>query len=154
MCTSFCQFVITLTLGSWPRHGFARGWAKKGTRECERVWESTLTLLSKLPCWELDSRWTPSGLLKLQREISKSKTLFLVDFFIPLKIYWKVDVQNGLAWPIWTFETQVMAKRKAGSQIASLTPNHGKSKFDPIPLRASGVQHAIGKLSTKATTSV
>ncbi len=31
---------------------------------------------------------------------------------------------NELASPIWTFETQVMTKRMAGSQINSLTPDH------------------------------
>jgi len=31
---------------------------------------------------------------------------------------------NGLAWAICTFAAQVMAKRRAGSQIGSLTPDH------------------------------
>jgi hypothetical protein len=31
---------------------------------------------------------------------------------------------NGLAWPIWKFETQVMAKRRAKSQIGNFNPNH------------------------------
>jgi hypothetical protein len=38
-----------------------------------------------------------------------------------LKSYWKSYVWNGFIWPIWTFETQVMAKRNAKSQIGSLT---------------------------------
>jgi len=37
---------------------------------------------------------------------------------------WSVDVQNGLASPIWTFAAQVMGKRRVGSQIANLTPDH------------------------------
>jgi hypothetical protein len=45
-------------------------------------------------------------------------------FFISLKRFWSVDVQNGLAWAIWTSTTQVMVKRRAGSQIGSLTPDH------------------------------
>jgi hypothetical protein len=32
-----------------------------------------------------------------------------------------------------------MAKRRAGSQIANLTPNHQKSRIALISLRASGV---------------
>ncbi len=32
--------------------------------------------------------------------------------------------KNGLAWAIWTFVAQVMAKRKAESQISSLTFDH------------------------------
>jgi hypothetical protein len=47
-----------------------------------------------------------------------------------------------------------MAKTKAGNQIDNLTPDHGKSKIDPIPFCAGDVQHAIGKLLTRATTSV
>jgi hypothetical protein len=31
-----------------------------------------------------------------------------------------------------------MAKRKVGSQISSLTPDHGKSGIDSIPLRVGG----------------
>jgi hypothetical protein len=45
-----------------------------------------------------------------------------------------------------------MAKRKAGNQIGSLTPNHKKSGIDLTPVRAGGVQHTVGKLSTRATT--
>jgi hypothetical protein len=45
-----------------------------------------------------------------------------------------------------------MAKRKAGNQIASLTPDHKKSEIDPIYLSADGMRHIIEKLSTKATT--
>jgi hypothetical protein len=54
-----------------------------------------------------------------------------------------------------------MAKRKAGSQIANLTPDHKigsltfdhkKLGIDPTSMRASGVQFTIGKLSTRATT--
>ncbi len=47
-----------------------------------------------------------------------------------------------------------MAKRKVGSQNANLTPDHGKSRIDPIPLRAGGMRHVVGKISTRATTLV
>jgi hypothetical protein len=53
---------------------------------------------------------------------------------------------------IWTSKTQVMAKRRAGSQIASLTPNHKKSGINPIYLAVWGVPHIVGKLSTRVTT--
>jgi hypothetical protein len=82
------------------------------------------------------------------------KTPLLEDFFISLERYWNLDVQNGLAWPIWTYATQVMAKRKAGGQTGNLTPNHGKLGIDPIPLCSGGVQHAVEKLLMRATTSV
>jgi len=45
-------------------------------------------------------------------------------FFKSLESYRSVDVENGLAWAIWTFAAQVMVKRKAASQIGNLTPDH------------------------------
>ncbi len=45
-----------------------------------------------------------------------------------------------------------MAKRRAGSQIANLTPNQKKSRIDPIYLAAWHVRHIVGKLSTRTTT--
>ncbi len=53
---------------------------------------------------------------------------------------------------IWTFETQVMAKRRVGSQTASLTPDRKKSGIDPIYLSVDDVRHTVGKLLTRATT--
>jgi len=47
-----------------------------------------------------------------------------------------------------------MAKRKADSQIGSLTPDHYKSGIDPISVRACGVKHTIEKILTKATTLI
>jgi hypothetical protein len=49
-------------------------------------------------------------------------------------------------------ETQVMAKRKVGSQIGILIPNHKKSGIDPISVCADGVRYTVGKFSTRATT--
>jgi hypothetical protein len=45
-----------------------------------------------------------------------------------------------------------MAKRRAGSQTASLTPNQKNSGIDPIYLAANNVQHIVGKISMRATT--
>jgi len=45
-----------------------------------------------------------------------------------------------------------MAKRRAGSQTVSLTPDHKKSGIDLIYLAVGGVPHIVGKLSTRATT--
>ncbi len=36
----------------------------------------------------------------------------------------KCRCENGLAWAIWTFVTQVMAKRRARNQTGNLTPDH------------------------------
>jgi hypothetical protein len=94
----------------------------------------------------------PKGLLNFQNAITGVKTHCLEEFFISLKSYWNVDVWNGLVLPISTFETQVMVKRKVGSQIGNLTRDHEKSGINPISLRAGGVRHTIEKLFTRATT--
>jgi len=73
-------------------------------------------------------------------------------FFISLESSWNVDVLNRFALLIWTFETQVMAKKRVGSQTASLTPDQKKSRIDLIYLSIDGVQHIIEKLLTRATT--
>jgi hypothetical protein len=66
----------------------------------------------------------PLGLLKTQSTIARVKTPCIGAFLVPLERYWSVDVQNGLAWAIWTFATQVMVERKVGSQTVNLTPDH------------------------------
>jgi hypothetical protein len=98
--------------------------------------------------------WSPSGLPWLQSSIAGVKTLRFEVLFIPLKRSWSVYVRNGLAWDIWTSTIHVMAKRRAGSQTASLTPDFKKSRIDPIPMCAGGVWCAIGKLSRRATSSL
>jgi hypothetical protein len=60
----------------------------------------------------------------MDSQIAGVKTHWIEKLFISLKSYWNLDVKNGFAWLIWTFETQVMAKRKVGSQIGSLTFEH------------------------------
>jgi hypothetical protein len=45
-----------------------------------------------------------------------------------------------------------MAKRRAGSQTASLIPDHKKSGIDPIYLAVDNVRYIVEKLSTRATT--
>jgi len=67
---------------------------------------------------------SPLGLPKIQNSIIGVKTPLIGVFFISLESYWSVDVENGLAWAIWTSKAQVMAKRKAKNQTNSLTPDH------------------------------
>jgi hypothetical protein len=100
--------------------------------------------------------WSPPGLLQLQNSIAKVKTPRLEVFFIPLERLWSVNVENVLAWAIWTSPAQVMVERRVGSQTAgsqtgSLTPDHKKSGIDPIPVCSDGVRHTIGKLLSRAT---
>jgi hypothetical protein len=76
----------------------------------------------------------------------RGQTHWIIDFFISLERYWNLHVLNWLAWPIWTFETRIMAKRRAMNQIGNSTPEHKKSGIDPISLRAGGVWHTFGSL--------
>jgi len=69
-----------------------------------------------LPKWGLGSPPRPP---KLQSSIARVKTSHIWAFFISLESYRSVDVENGR-----TFATQVMEKRKVGSQTTSLTPDH------------------------------
>jgi hypothetical protein len=68
--------------------------------------------------------WSPLGLPKTQSSIARVKTPCIKVFFISMERSWSLDVKNGLAWSIWTSAAQVMGKRKAGSQIGNLTPDH------------------------------
>jgi hypothetical protein len=67
-------------------------------------------------------KWSPPGLPKTQKTIWGVKSPCLVALFISMKSSWSVDAQNGLALTIWTSAAQVMGKRRAESQIVSLTP--------------------------------
>jgi len=74
-----------------------------------------------LPKWGLGN---PPGLPKLQSLIVGVKTLRIGVFFISLESFRSIDVENGFAWAISTCAAQVKASRRAGSQTASLTPDH------------------------------
>ncbi len=67
---------------------------------------------------------SPPGLPKLHSSIAGVKTSRLEAFFMSLESYGSVNVENGLAWAIWTSAAQVMAKRKAGNQIGNLIFDH------------------------------
>jgi hypothetical protein len=130
----------------------------------QSIWRKKLVTSSKLsqPHFGLSVKmkltlpkvgtWSPLGLLKIQSSISGVETPRIGVFFIPLERSWSVDVQNGLAWAIWTFAAQVMGKRRAGSQTDNLTPDHHKkSGIDPTPTSAEGLRHGVGKLLKGAT---
>jgi hypothetical protein len=68
--------------------------------------------------------WSPPGLPKIQKTIWKTKTPLIGVFLVSLKRSWNVDIENALAFSIWTSAAQVMGTRRAGSQIGSLTPDH------------------------------
>jgi hypothetical protein len=58
---------------------------------------------------------SPPGLPKLQSSIARVKTPRIEVFFISLESYQNLNVENGLAWAIWTSIAQVMAKRRVGN---------------------------------------
>jgi len=95
---------------------------------------------------------SPLGLSKLQNSIAGVKTPRIGVFLISLENYQNVNVENGLAWAIWTSITQVMAKRRAGNQIDNLTPNHKKSGIDLTLVCVGEVRHTVGKFSRRATS--
>jgi hypothetical protein len=47
-----------------------------------------------------------------------------------------------------------MGKRRAGSQIASLTPDHKKSEIDLFPTSELRLRYVVGKILTRATSLV
>jgi hypothetical protein len=53
--------------------------------------------------------------------------------------------------PFGHLQHKLWPKERPG---VSLTPDHGKSRIDPIPLCSGGVQHVVEKLSIRATTLV
>ncbi len=71
--------------------------------------------------WDSHSRKWDLRVLRDSRKfkvrLQRSKHFILKKIFISLESYWSVDVQNGFAWPIWTFATKVMAKRKARKKL-------------------------------------
>jgi hypothetical protein len=96
--------------------------------------------------------WESFRTLKVQNSIARVKTPRIGALFISFESYQSVDDENGLAWAIWTSVALIMAKRKVRNQTKNLTPDHQKSGINPTPMRAGGVGHTIGKLSTRVTT--
>jgi hypothetical protein len=55
---------------------------------------------------------------------SKAQNTSHGSFLVSLERSWSVDIENGLAFVIWTSVAEVMGKRRAGNQTGSLTPDH------------------------------
>jgi hypothetical protein len=96
----------------------------------------------------MESQWTP----KTSENNLKGQNSMACDV---LSIIGKLLDRKCLKWACIAhleFETQVMAKKRAGSQTGSLTPEQKKSGIDPIYLSIDDVRHTVGKLWTRATT--
>jgi hypothetical protein len=70
--------------------------------------------------------WSFTRLPKTQSSNPGVKTPRIGVFFIPLERSWSVNVQNGLAWAIWTSAAQVMGKKKG---------RESNWQFDSWPLK-------------------
>jgi hypothetical protein len=96
----------------------------RNVRKCEGVWGSvrewTLTLPRQLSLWEIESRWTPET---SESDFRGQNSMACGIFYIIRKLL----ERRCLKWARITHlesETQVMAKRRAGSQTDNLTPDH------------------------------
>jgi hypothetical protein len=76
-------------------------------------WKS-VRMTFTLPKWGLGS---PPGFLKLQSSIARVKTPRLKASFTSLKSYWSVNVENGLAWTIWTLQHKLWQKEEPGVKL-------------------------------------
>jgi hypothetical protein len=85
-------------------------------QESGREWTSTLQVNSHF------GSWNPDELPNLKKTIAWVKSHWIKTFFISLEISWKLDVQNGLPWPIWTLKTQVMDKEGLGIKLTIWFP--------------------------------
>jgi hypothetical protein len=61
---------------------------------------------------------SPPGLLKLQASIVGVKTPCIEMFLISMESYQNVDVENGLAWAIWTSAAKLWQKEGPRVKLA------------------------------------
>jgi hypothetical protein len=91
-------------------------------------WKSVKMALTLLK-WRLES---PLRLSKLQSSIAEVKTPRIEVFFISLESYRSVDVENGLAWVIWTYATRYGNVKNWLNVENRLDPNKFALDFIPI----------------------
>jgi hypothetical protein len=94
--------------------------------------------------------WSPPGLLNVQSSTTRGETPCIGVFLVSLERSWSVDNENCLALAIWTSVTQVMGKRRAGSQTA----DHKKLRIDLFLTSELKVRYVVGKIWTRATSLV
>jgi len=141
--------VVTLALGLRPRQKGLQGCGPRlnpgvafscpgSAKRCE---ERTLTLPSELPCWELESRWTPKCLesdYKGQNPMTR-RILYIIGKLLKRKCQkWARIIHLD----IWNTSYGQKKGQESNCRLG----------ITPISLCASGVLHTVGKLSTRATT--
>jgi hypothetical protein len=125
--------VTTLALGSRPRQGFARVWAKKGARECGKMWEWTLTLPNELPFWGVG---VPVDSRNFKKRLQRSKPLALRNSLY----HWKsIEVQMsemGSHDPFGHLQHKLWAKERPRVKLVVwLPPWEVRNRLDSLACR-------------------
>ncbi len=126
----------------FAKHPLSQPWllARKQSKGLQRC-ELSVKLGSHISCsWECKKvrknepthsqvgshfgSWNPNGFPNFQKMISGVKIHWIEKFFYIIGNLLKHRCLKWLAWPILVLITQVMAKRKARSQIANLILDH------------------------------
>jgi hypothetical protein len=153
---SKCNYVATLTLGSQPRQGLARVWAKRGSpgltsHVCGSVGgvrEWTLKLPSEFPFWELESQWTfesSKSNYKGQNSLD-SKFIYIIGKLLERRCLKWVHITH-----LDTSNTSYDQKKgqESNCQI-DFQPLKVENRLDFLLRRY--VRHTVGKRLTMATT--
>jgi len=82
-----------------------------GVQENVREW--TFTLPNELPFWGVG---VPVDSQIFKERLQGSKPIWLKSYIIGKLLEHRC--QNGFAWPIWTLNTQVIAKERSGVKLA------------------------------------
>ncbi len=103
------MIVPTLALGSQPRQGLARVWAKgeaweshlmlPKVKESVKAW--TFTFPNELPFWELESQW----IFEFSESDSKGQNPLDQRVIYIIGKLLKRRCLKWVTWPIWTFKT-------------------------------------------------
>jgi hypothetical protein len=110
--------------------------------------EWTLTLPRQLPLWDMESQWTSktSGSNFKGQNSMACGILYIIGKLLECRCLKWARIAHL---DIWNTSYGPQKGRESNCQ---LTPDQTKSRIDSIYLAVEGVQHTIGKLSTRATT--
>ncbi len=119
--------VMTLAISLWPKtqvKALQEKWANKVFQDSNTF---SQVCESKSQNSQMNS-FLPIGILGYPKFLEQglgSKPCPNWVLFKPLKMFWNVNIQSGVAFTIWRFETQViMVKSMVGSQIDNLISNN------------------------------
>ncbi len=87
-----------------------------------------------------------------REQLQRPKHLELKSYLYHWKAIEMEMCKMGSHDPFGHLQHKLWYKKRSGVKIGNLTLEHKKSRIDLTSMRAGGMQHAIGKLSTRATT--